>query len=259
MSSGPGARVATSPDGARASITLDAGTGNILTAGLIATIDAALDDIAPVRTLKLLALDAAGPDFSFGASIPEHAPGRIDRVLPLAHALFEKLLAFPAPTAAIVRGRCLGGGFELALACDFILADASAVFGLPEIALGVFPPAASVLLPARAGTARATAALLTGATTTAQEWHQAGLVARVSAEGELGPDVDRWFAANLAPRSAEALRHAAAAARLSLRQSVRAQLPQLERLYLDVLMKSEDAREGVAAFLEKRLPRWNDR
>jgi len=259
MSIGPAVRVATSPDGDRASITLHAGTGNILTAGVIATLDAALDEIAPLRTLKLLAIDAAGPDFSFGASIPEHAPGQIERVLPQAHALFEKLLAFPAPTAAIVHGRCLGGGFELALACDFIFADASAVFGLPEIALGVFPPAASVLLPARVGTARATTALLTGASAKAEEWHQAGLIAWVSAAGELAPDVDRWFAANLSPRSAEALRHAAAAARLSLNQSVRGQLPELERLYLDVLMKSEDAREGVAAFLEKRLPRWNDR
>ena len=259
MTSGAGLSVSTSPDGARASITLRAGKGNVITADLIAAIDAALDGLAPARSLKLLVVDAAGPDFSFGASIPEHAPGQIERVLPLAHALIEKLLVFPAPTAAVVRGRCLGGGFELALACDFIFAEAGATFGLPEIGLGVFPPAASALLPARVGSARATDAIITGATRTAEAWRDAGLIAAVSRGGELAADVDRWFATHLAGRSAEALRHAASAARLRLRQDVGTLLPQLERLYLDTLMRTEDAREGIAAFLEKRLPTWNDR
>lgn len=259
MTGAPGLAVTTSADGWRASITLQAGRGNVITASLIAMIDAALDALAPVRTLKLLTIDAPAPDFSFGASIPEHAPGEIERVLPLAHALVEKLLAFPAPTAAMVRGRCLGGGFEIALACDFIFAEEDARFGLPEIALGVFPPAAAALLPSRAGGARATAAILTGATVAAVEWQRAGVVAFVSAPGTLAADVDRWFDAHLARRSAAALRHAAIAARMRVRQDVRVLLPQLERLYLDDLMRTEDAREGVAAFLEKRPPRWTDR
>jgi len=259
MSDGTGLRVSRSPDGARASITLHAGQGNIITADLIAAIAAALDELARVRPLRLLTVDAAGPDFSFGASIPEHAPGRIDRVLPLAHALIEQLLVFPSPTAAVVRGRCLGGGFELALACDFIFAEESATFGLPEIALGVFPPAAAALLPARVGSARATDAILTGVTRTAEEWRQAGLITAVSRAGELTADVDRWCATHLDGRSAEALRHAASAARMRLRQDVGTLLPQLERLYLDTLMRTEDAREGIAAFLEKRRPIWNHR
>src|SRR4029453_16522162 len=117
--------------------------------------------------LKLVTFEGAGADFSFGASIPEHAPAEIGRVLPEAHALIYALLDLPVVTAALVRGRCLGGGFEIALACDFIFAEQSAVFGLPEIALGVFPPAASALLPARVGTARATGASVTGKSLTA--------------------------------------------------------------------------------------------
>jgi cyclohexa-1,5-dienecarbonyl-CoA hydratase len=246
-------------DGTRATLTMYHAKGNIITDALIHMMDVSLDRLAPMQALRLLTVEARGPDFSFGASIPEHAPGEIERVLPKTHALVRKLLAFPSPTAALVRGRCLGGGFELALACDFIFAEEGATFGLPEIALGVFPPAACALLPARVGTARATAAIVTGAPISGGDWHAAGLVTSVSRAGELAADVDRWFDANLRGRSAEALRHAVAGARLRLRQDVAALLPQLERLYLDGLMHTADAREGVAAFLGKRPPVWNDR
>jgi cyclohexa-1,5-dienecarbonyl-CoA hydratase len=245
--------------GARASIRLFHPKGNIITAEMMGGLSRALDEASAGRHLKLLTIEGAGADFSFGASIPEHAPGEIERVLPQAHELIEKVLAFHAPTAALVRGRCLGGGFEIALACDFVFAESSATFGLPEIALGVFPPAACALLPARAGTARAMPAILTGASTSADGWREAGVVTRVSVDGALAADVERWFAEHLAGRSAEALRHAVAAARLGLRRHVRAVLPELERLYLDVLMKTADAREGVTAFLEKRSPDWIDR
>lgn len=259
MTQAAGLTALTTADGTRGTLTIYHAKGNVITESLIHMMDAALDRLATMPSLRLLAIDARGPHFSFGASIPEHAPGEIDRVLPKAHALIEKLLAFPAPTAAIVRGRCLGGGFELALACDFIFAEESAVFGLPEIALGVFPPAAAALLPARVGAARATAAVITGASCSAEQWKSAGLIEHVSRAGELAADVDRWFAEHLAGRSAEALRHAAAAARLGLRRQVGTLLPQLERLYLDTLMQTHDAREGIAAFLARRPAEWSDR
>lgn len=233
--------------------------GNIITAETIAALSQALDALAEHPHLKLLTIEGTGKDFSFGASIPEHAPGEIERVLPAAHALIHALLDFPAPTAAVVRGRCLGGGFEIALACDFILAEQSATFGLPEIALGVFPPAACALLPSRVGTARATRAILTGHSLPASAWEHTGLLEAVVPDGTIATEVDRWFEAHLSRMSAAALRHATAAARMALRGHVRAVLPELERLYLGDLMGTEDAAEGVAAFLEKRAPRWTDR
>jgi cyclohexa-1,5-dienecarbonyl-CoA hydratase len=244
---------------ARAAFRIFHPTGNIVTAEMIGALAQALDTLAQQPHLKLLTIEGEGKDFSFGASIAEHAPGEIERVLPEAHALIHALLDFPAPTAALVRGRCLGGGFELALACDFIFAEASSVLGLPEIALGVFPPAACALLPSRIGTARATRAILTGQPLPASAWRDSGLLEAVVPDGTLALEVDAWFDAHLRRTSAAALRHATSAARLSLRQHVRAVLPELERLYLGDLMRTEDAAEGIAAFLEKRAPQWSDR
>jgi cyclohexa-1,5-dienecarbonyl-CoA hydratase len=218
-----------------------------------------LDTLAGHPHLKLVTIEGTGADFSFGASIPEHAPAEIGRVLPEAHALIYALLDLPVVTAALVRGRCLGGGFELALACDFIFAEQSAVFGLPEVTLGVFPPAASALLPRRVGTSRATSAIVTGKSLPAADWRQAGLIESVVPDGRLEAEVERWFEAHLRGKSGAALRRATAAARLSLRRHVRAVLPELEQLYLTDLMQTHDAAEGIAAFLEKRAPRWTDR
>ena len=251
--------VAFNREGSRAAFRLFHPKGNIITADMIRALEQALETIAQHPQLKLLTIEGAGADFSFGASIPEHAPSDIGRVLPHAHALIYALHDLPVATAALVRGRCLGGGFEIALACDFIFAEESSVFGLPEVTLGVFPPAASALLPSRVGTARATSAIVTGRSLPAAAWRQAGLLEAVVPDGALEADVDRWFDAHLHEKSAAALRHATAAARLSLRRHVRAVLPELEQLYLTDLMQTHDAAEGIAAFLEKRTPTWTDR
>src|SRR6185295_19683329 len=163
----------------RAAFTLYHPKGNIVTAEMIAALSQAIDGVVENPHLKLITIEGAGADFSFGASIPEHGPAEIGRVLPEAHKLIYALLDLPVATAALVRGRCLGGGFEIALACDFIFAERSAVFCLPEVTLGVFPPTASALLPPRVGVARATSAILTGKPLPASNWHAAGLLEAV--------------------------------------------------------------------------------
>jgi cyclohexa-1,5-dienecarbonyl-CoA hydratase len=251
--------VAFNPGQTRAAFTLFHEKGNILTADMVGALRSALEEAGENPHLKLITIEGAGSDFSFGASIPEHAPDRIGRVLPEMHALIYDLLDAPAPTAALVRGRCLGGGFELALACDFIFAEEGAAFGLPEISLGVFPPAAAALLPMRVGVGRATRAMLTGESVDAATCHAQGLVEFVAPPGGLDPRVEEWFARHLSSTSAAALRHAAAAARMGLQAHVRDLLPRLERLYLEDLMRTHDAAEGVSAFLAKRSPSWMDR
>jgi cyclohexa-1,5-dienecarbonyl-CoA hydratase len=251
--------VAFNQDQSRAAFTLHDPKGNIVTAAMIDALRLALENLAQNHRLKLITIEGHGPDFSFGASIPEHAADQIGSVLPEFHRAIFDLLEAPAATAAIVRGRCLGGGFELALACDFVFAAETAHLGLPEVMLGVFPPAAAALLPWRVGAARAASAIITGESRTAGEWREFGLVEFVSAADNLAGDVDAWFARCLAPKSASAIQHAAAAARLPILAGVRQTLPQLEQLYLNDVMRTADAVEGIAAFLEKRPPRWTDR
>jgi cyclohexa-1,5-dienecarbonyl-CoA hydratase len=232
--------------------------GNILTGEIVEALRSGIESLGENPHLKLITFEGEGADFSFGASIPEHAPEHIARVLPLMRALVEDVLEAPAVTAAVVRGRCLGGGFELALACDVIVAADTAQFGLPEIRLGVFPPAAAVLLPARVGYARATREVITGDARSAEYWQDTGLIAFTAPLGELSRRTDAWFEEHLAPKSAVALRHAALAVRSGLLAEVRERLPPLERLYLNDLMLTHDAREGVQAFIERRAPRWRD-
>ncbi|MCA1563496.1 MAG: enoyl-CoA hydratase/isomerase family protein [Acidobacteria bacterium] len=232
--------------------------GNIVTADMIGDLRRAVAAIPRRGSIRLVTIEGAGADFSFGASVPEHAPVAIQQVLPDMHRLIQDVLRIPAPTAAVVRGRCLGGGFEIALACDFIFAADDAVLGLPEIGLGLFPPAGSVLLPMRVGTARAVRAVLGGDARPASQWREAGLIEFMGPASGLQAEVERWFDLRLAPRSAAALRHAAAAVRLVVRDRVDALLPELERMYLKDLMQTRDAVEGVAAFLEKRPPKWQD-
>jgi cyclohexa-1,5-dienecarbonyl-CoA hydratase len=233
--------------------------GNVITDELVGQLRQALEDLSQSTSLRLLVLEGEGRDFSFGANIPEHAPGAIEKSLPLFHALILDLLAMPVATAAVVRGRCIGGGFELALACDFIFAADEASFALPEIKLGVFAPVATVLLPKRVGLAAATSALLTAQPRTAAEWKALGLIEAIAPADQLTATVDAWFGQTLAKYSAEALRHAVRAVRAPLAEAAAREIPEIEKLYLNDVSRTHDATEGVAAFLEKREPRWRDR
>ena len=240
-----------------ARLTLASPKANIIDAAMIAELDAACDVVARRRDLVAIVLGADGPNFSFGASVEEHQPALIARTLESLHGLLRRLMDLPAPTVAAVRGLCLGGGFELVLACDLVIAEEDAQFALPEIKLAVFPPAAAALLPVRLGAARAAALVLTASALSGARAGECGLAGRVAATGTLEPSLDEWLEADFMPRSPAALRFAAAAARAGVRRALNEPLQDLEHLYLDHLMKEPDAIEGINAFLEKRPPRWH--
>jgi cyclohexa-1,5-dienecarbonyl-CoA hydratase len=198
--------------------------------------------------------DAQGPHFSFGASVEEHLADRCAGMLAALHALIVALAGYPVPVLVAVRGQCLGGGLEIALAGGPIFAAPDAAFGQPEIKLGVFAPAASCLLPWRINPAAAEDLLWSGRSVSAPEALTLGLVQRLADDPEAAALA--YFDEHLAPRSAAALACAVTAARSARLRELTARLAEVERLYLDRLMTTRDANEGLAAFLARRAPAW---
>jgi cyclohexa-1,5-dienecarbonyl-CoA hydratase len=236
-----------------ARVILAAPKANILDRTMITELDDAFSECAS-QSLNAIVIAADGPHFSFGASVVEHLPDEIGATLHALHGLLRRICHAPAPVIAAVRGQCLGGGFELVLACDLILADPTAQFASPEIKLGVFAPAASALLPVRVGQALASRLLLTGISISADDAAGFGLVAKVADELDAG--INQLLEADFLPRSASSLRFTCQAARLPIQRALE-DLGHLERLYLSDLMSTSDAVEGIRAFLEKRSPRWS--
>ena len=234
---------------------LNAPPGNIIDRATCEAMTAAVHEYGADKHLKAFLFTAAGKHFSFGASVPEHAPGEVERFLPAFHELFLTLADSHVPCVAAVRGMCLGGAFELAAFCHYVVAEPSARFAAPEIKLGVLPPAACVILPWRVGGAVAEDLILSGRSVTAQE---SRIVARLCDEGELESAVEALLDEHVRPLSAASLRLAVKAVRAPLHAEMHLRLPLLESIYLEELMASRDANEGIAAFLEKREPVWVD-
>ncbi len=245
-------------EGRVARLTLNAPRANVIDLDMMSSLRHAFTLLETRARLRAVVLDAAGPHFSFGASIAEHLPEHVETTLQQLHDLLRLLQKAVAPTIAVVQGRCLGGGLELALACDLILADENAVLACPEIQLGVFAPAASTLLPLRIGSGRAAQSLLTGAEWKGSDALGIGLIDRAAPEGTLESVLQAWLEHDFLPRSAAGLKHAAHANRWQKTQALDDVLPQLERMYVDKLTREPDGFEGIRAFIEKRQPRWHD-
>jgi cyclohexa-1,5-dienecarbonyl-CoA hydratase len=250
-------RVALERDGALLRLTLARPKANLVDAAMIAALSAAFAAHRDTRGVRGVLLDHDGPHFSFGASVEEHLPAQCAAMLAGLHALLGAMLDFPAPILAAVRGQCLGGGLEVALAAGPIFAAPDAKFGQPEMKLGVFAPAASVLLPWRVSQPAAEDLLLSGRSVGAEEARALGLVQQV-ADDPAGAAL-AWFEEHLAGKSAASLAFALRAARGARAGEARARLAEVERLYLDGLMQTHDANEGLAAFLAKRPPHWEHR
>ncbi|HEY6062009.1 MAG TPA: enoyl-CoA hydratase-related protein [Chitinophagaceae bacterium] len=242
-----------------ATILLDDGKGNILDRIMMDELQYVFDSFTKKEELKLIVLQGAGANFSFGASVEEHRKEQAAVMLRIFHQLFYSLRDISVPALAKVSGQCLGGGFELALMCNFIFADKSAKFGQPEIMLGVFPPPASILLPEKIGYARAEELLITGKTISAEKAGSIGLVNEVFDDKEsLDKGADSWIENNILPKSASSLRYSVKATRIKLNHVLSSFLPQLESMYINQLMGSHDANEGIQSFLEKRKPVWEN-
>jgi cyclohexa-1,5-dienecarbonyl-CoA hydratase len=250
-------RFSTERSGQIERIILDRPNGNVLDLEMLAAIRERIEHIsADPGTCKLLVFEGAGRHFSFGASVEEHLPDKVGRLLPAFHELFWDLERLSIPTAAVVRGQCLGGGFELALWCGVLFCDATARFAVPEIKLGVFPPIAAIGLPWRVSGARSTQMILSGEPIDGMSAAHLGIADWCCEDPE--DRLQSWFTQNLEERSSIAVRTAWRASRWLLADALRNDLTSLESLYLKDLMSHVDPVEGISAFVERRPPVWRN-
>jgi cyclohexa-1,5-dienecarbonyl-CoA hydratase len=241
-------------------IRLNGPKGNILSQAMMGDISSALLKHRDDRPLRLVFLTAEGKHFSFGASVEEHRREQAPAMLATFHDLVRNVAAYPVPIAAVVQGQCLGGAFEVVLACHLVFATPSASFACPEVKLGVFPPVLAAIGPLRLGHAVSERMLLTGAALNAETAERLGFVARLLTANSPESEVVSWFEEAMAPLSAFAIRQATKVSRRSsgILQALQVSLSQAERQYLEDVLTSRDGNEGIAAFLERRKPVWQD-
>jgi cyclohexa-1,5-dienecarbonyl-CoA hydratase len=234
--------------------------GNVLTMEMMKALSYSLAGHSDNPHLRMIFIRGAGNHFSFGASVEEHVKEKAPSMLACFHDMIRQVAGCPVPIAALVEGSCLGGAFELILACHLVFAAPSASFGCPEIKLGVFPPVLAAIGAQRLGGPLAERLILTGATIDAATAEKAGMVSAIFSGGNPEEELMEWYRKNLRPLSAFAIRKAACAARLGsgLVAALKEPLDRLEKLYVDEVLAGNDGNEGITAFIARRKPIWKD-
>lgn len=241
-----------------ARITLNQQPLNIIDIPMLGEICSALARIHSENEAKVLVIDHQGKAFSAGVSIRDHTPDKVSDMIEKFHGMFRLLHSLALPTLALVDGMALGGGCELATFCDMVIASERATFGQPEIKVGVFPPVAAVVFPNLVGRNRALELLLTGEVIDATEAKAMGLINKVFPTQEFHQKADE-FISKLTSLSAPVLKLTKRAVDRGLYSNISDGITSVEELYLGELMQTEDAREGLNAYLERRKPTWKNK
>lgn len=244
-------------EGALARLVLDRPPVNVLDIAALEELSGALTAASAMTGVRVLTLSGCGKAFCAGVDVADHTGERVGRMLDAFHDVVRHIMTFEVPVVALVHGAALGGGWELALACDIVLARDDLKAGLPEIRLGVFPPVAAALLARLAGRQRAMELVLSGRTFGAAEAQALGLVSHVYPAGDFGA-ASAAYVGELAGLSGSALRLAKLAVGAGSALPFGAALERAEEIYRLELMETPDAREGLAAFMEKRPPVWQE-
>jgi len=238
-------------------ITLNRPPLNVLNVEMMEEINTHLEGLINEKSLKLLVIQAAGKVFSTGVDVEEHLGEMIQKMFEAFHKMFHLLDRLMVPSLAVVNGLALGGGCELALYCDMVIAGERAKFGQPEIKVGVYPPVAALIFPRIIGRKKAMELILCGETISAREALALGLVNRVVPGASLHEEANVWID-KFRRLSGVVLRLAKEAMLTGLNDDPYRGLAAIEKIYLDRLMKTHDATEGLRSFLEKRKPTWKD-
>ena len=228
---------------------------NIMTQAMMEEMISVLDDLIKDDDLHLLIFKAEGKHFSAGADVSEHTREKCPEMIPVFMKLFYRINRIACPTIAVVQGSALGGGCELVTFCDIVIASEKAKLGQPEIAVGAIPPVAVAVFPHLVGRNKALELLLTGDVIPAAEAERIGLINKVFPEDTFQENVDE-FISKISGMSSAVLKIMKMATDAGLYTSVDQALKNAEKIYLEKLMDTEDAHEGIQAFLEKRPPVW---
>jgi cyclohexa-1,5-dienecarbonyl-CoA hydratase len=238
-------------------ITLNRPPVNILNIAMMEEINDVLQSWQDKKDLKVVLFNAEGKCFSAGVDVGEHMGDLAPKMIGVFHGMFRLMDTLGVPTVASVYGSCLGGGCELAIFCDLVIASEGAKFGQPEIQVGVFPPIAAQIMPRIMGRKAAMDLILSGRIISAEEAMAMGLVNTVLSEDALKTATSDFVKPYL-KLSAEILRKTKKAVMAGLRDDLEPSLQIIEDIYLNELMKTTDAQEGLKAFLEKRKPEWKN-
>ncbi len=238
-------------------LTLNRAPLNWLNIEMMGEINTYFESLMKEKHLKLLVIQALGKAFSVGVEVAEHLGDLAPKMIETFHRMFRLMDALKVPSLAVVNGAALGGGCELAFYCDMVIATEKSKFGQPEIQVGVFPPIAALIFPRMIGRKKAMELILVGDTIGAPEALAMGLINKVVPEASLSEEVN-GFIEKLKKLSAVVLKLTKEAALAGLNDDMEKGLRVIEKIYIEKLMTSHDAMEGLKAFCEKRKPTWKD-
>jgi cyclohexa-1,5-dienecarbonyl-CoA hydratase len=241
-----------------ARITLNRPKFNMMNIEMMNELNGRLEDLLKDKDLKCVAFFAEGKHFCTGVEVADHKPGKVKDMIAVFNRIFELSEQLEVPIIAVVQGYCLGGGMELAIACDVIVAGKSAQFGQPEIKVGFFPPYAAMRLPPLVGPARAVEICTTGKFYSAEEAHIMGMVGHVVEDDQLGEAAAKIIK-DIQYNSPLIIRLNKRAVKQHLGLDFKPALAGVSDLFLNTLMKSADTLEGIASYEEKRKPEWKNR
>ncbi|MGZ3606251.1 MAG: enoyl-CoA hydratase/isomerase family protein [Thermodesulfobacteriota bacterium] len=240
-----------------ATLTLNRPPVNVLNIEMMEEINTYFESLLKEKALKLLVIQAAGKAFSAGVDVGEHLGDLVYKMIEVFHRMFRLMDALKVPSVAVVNGSALGGGCELAVYCDMVMATERAKFGQPEIQVGVFPPIAALVFPRMMGRKKALELILSGDVISAQEALALGMINKIVPEAFLAEEVSR-FVEKFKKLSGIVLKLTKEATLAGLNDDAERGLKVIEKIYLDRLMKTHDAIEGLKAFIDKRKPTWKD-
>jgi len=239
-------------------ITLNRPKHNVLNIPMMNELNAELAAIAADESLKCVVITGAGRSFCAGVEVADHAPCNVDEMVAVFNRVFELINMIDIPVIAAVNGACLGGGMEVAIACDIVIASKKAIFGQPEIKLGFFPPYAALRLPELVGPAKAIEIVTTGKNYTAKEARKMGFVSQVADDDEFNDVVEKNIK-EICHSSPLIIRMNKRAVKRHMGTNFFQGVDLISNYFLKTLMKTEDTLEGIASFEEKRRPVWKNK